>query len=217
MMIVLLWILNFGISVFNALGCGNTWDSTRARGGLAHFMNWMAAIMSASGFTWCYLVILGLLGAVTPLALFMKGENGVPVEGMLLDAQAVQAFFDLGYLVILLPILGSGLAITVNSWREFARAKHRRMGDYVITGWNTFAQIDNIYMAIQETPGVITNLGRFFFGGAKDSDAKGKAAMLVVTLVVVAALGGVLTTFSIIQVRRRAVILNEYNRAILAG
>lgn len=213
-MIILLWVLNFGISALNAFGCGNTWDSSKARGGLAHFMNWMGAIMSASGFTWCYLVVLGLLGAITPLSLFADADDGPLPTGMLLDEASLKAFFDLGYMVIILPILGSGLAITVNTWREFARARQRGVGDYAIVGWNTFAQIHNTVSAAQAIPGVLSSLGDFFFGG---KDNKGKGSLIVVVLVIAAALGGVLTTTAIIQARRRAVRLNDYNHSEMAA
>lgn len=211
-MIAVLFAINFAISWFNAWTCGTTWDSTKAKGGAAHFMNWMGAIMSASGFTWCYLVVLGFLGSITPAAWFIEPEAGEVVTGMLLDAAQLQAFYDLGYLVIILPILGSGLAITVQTWRYFARQRHRTAGDYAITGWNTFAQVHNTYEAIQNVPSVVGRLGDFF--GSSDSE-DGKGA-IVALLVILAVCGGVLTTFGIIQARRKAVILEDYRRTLMA-
>lgn len=192
----LLWVVNFAISWLNAWGCGSTWDDTAERGGVAHFMNWMGAIMSASGFTWCYLVVVGLLGAVLPMSAFVDAEPGAPaVTGMLLDEASLKAFFDLGYLVIIFPILGSGLAITVASWRRLAQGH----GGYFSTGWNTFAQAHNMYQAAQHVPDIFDNLGSFF--SSKDSkDARGA---IVVLLVLLALFGGVVTTASIIQLRRR--------------
>lgn len=207
-MIFVLWIVSLVISWFNARTCGNVWDSSRARGGAAHFMTWMGAVMAASGFTWCYLLVVGLVGSALPMALFVDAEAGQPpVEGMLFSPESLRAFFDLGYLVIIFPILGSGLAITVETWRHFARTKDRGVGDYAITGWNTFAQVHNTYSAVQALPGVFENLGSFFGKGDK------KAQTLVVIAVVVAALAGILTTYGIIQARRRAVVLEDYGRA----
>lgn len=217
-MILILWGLNFWISWSNAWGCGSTWDSTRARGGIAHFMNWMGVIMSAAGFTWCYLVLLGLLGAVTPMSWVAGAEEGVETK-MLLDATALQAFFDLGYLVIIFPILGSGLAITISTWRSFARSRQRRFGDYAIVGWNTFAQVENTISAMREVPGVLDRLWDFFPGsdGGSDSRGKGKVQLIVVVLVAMAICAGCLTTYSILQARRRAVILDDYNRTLEAA
>lgn len=55
-MVVLIWFLNVVLSAVNAWGCGKSWTETKHAGGLAHFMNWMGAVMSASGFTWCYTI-----------------------------------------------------------------------------------------------------------------------------------------------------------------
>jgi hypothetical protein len=215
-MIVLLWFVNLAISWFNAWSVGTTWDSAKAKGGAAYFMNWMGAIMSASGFTWCYLVVLGLLGSVTPMSWFVEAEPGVEVVGTLLDQAALQAFADLGYLVIILPILGSGLAITVQTWRHFARKRHRTAGDYAITGWNTFAQVHNTYSAMRHIPGALDGVGSYFGGGSSSSSDGNNRGLIVIILVVLAVLGGCLTTFSIVQARRRAVVLEDYRRTVLA-
>lgn len=212
-MIVIVWFVNFAISWFNAWACGTTWDSTKAKGGAAHFMNWMGAIMSASGFTWCYLVVLGLLGSVTPASWFIEAEEGKEVVGYLLDAAALQAFADLGYLVIIFPILGSGLAITVQTWRHFARTRNKGLGDYAITGWNTYAQVHNTYTALREVPGALQGVGDYFFSGSSSSsDSKDGRGVIVLILVALAVFGGCITTASIIQARRRAVILEDFRR-----
>lgn len=208
-MIFLVFMLNLAISSFNAWMCGNTWDASRAKGGAAHFMNWMGAIMSASGFTWCYLVILGLLGAILPVSLISDDPEAT---GMILDAASLQAVFDLGYLVIIGPVLGSGLAITVHSWRSLAR-RRRGVSDYAITGWNTVAQVHNVYTAVRDMPGVVERLSEFFHGRDSDDDGRGRLVLLVVFL---AACGGALTTYAIIQARRRAVVYEDARRTLLA-
>ena len=52
----LVWVLNFGISVWNAYAVGKVWVEARLAGGWHRFMCWMGAVMSACGFTWCYSV-----------------------------------------------------------------------------------------------------------------------------------------------------------------
>ena len=183
-------LLNFVISWFNAWGCGKTWAGTKARGGVPHLMNWMSAIMSASGFTWCYTLILGMVGAVVPLK---ELEDGTKVP-YVTDAM-LTAIGDLGYLIVIGPILGSGLAITVQSWRHFAR--RRSLGTGVVTGWNTYAQISNTINAFEHVPAVWDNLGTFFRSDSKDN--KGVGIIIVTLLVAVALLGGVLTTYGIIR------------------
>jgi hypothetical protein len=182
-MIILVWILNFAISWLNAWGCGKSWNETRAAGGGMHLLNWCGAIMSAAGFTWCYLVIAGAVGSVWPV----EQDDGTMAP--LLSQTALQAFADLGYLIIIGPILGTGIIIMLNSWAEFWR--RRTFGSGVVAGWNTFANVSNVYDAVQYVPKASKGVGSFF-----DSDSKDKG--LVLFLVLGAALGGILTTRAII-------------------
>jgi len=186
-MIVLLWFLNFAISWSNAWGVGKTWNESKAVGGMPHFMNWMAAIMASVGFSWCYLVIVGVVGQHVPI------EQDDGTTAMLLTPEMAQAFFDLGYLAIIGPCIGSGLAITVHSWGVFWR--RRQFADGCVAGYNTFAQVHNIYTAAQYVPNAIGNVGRFF-DSDDSSDGKGR---LVIILVAVCVLGGILTTYAIVK------------------
>jgi hypothetical protein len=56
----LVWVLNFAISVWNAYAVGKVWVEARVAGGWHRLMCWIGAIMSACGFTWCYLSFLAL-------------------------------------------------------------------------------------------------------------------------------------------------------------
>lgn len=218
-LVALVWVINFGISWLNAWGCGSSWDATKAKGGLAHFMNWMGAIMSASGFTWCYLVVLGCLGAVLPQAWLITPEEGQVVTGYMLEGEALKAFCDLGYLVIIFPILGSGLAITTHTWWEIAKGRRARTGDYLVAGWNTAAQVHNTYQALSAIPDAGAGVLDFFWGSggtAGKSKDRGGAQLLVVALVLAALLAGVGTTYTILQSRRRAVAASAYREALAA-
>lgn len=183
-MILLIWIVNFIISCFNAWGCGKTWNETKYNGGMAHFMNWMAAIMSASGFTWCYLIIIMFFGSQIP---FEHADGQIYPY---LTAQSAAAVANLGYLVIILPILGSGLAITIHTWGIAYR--NRTIGNIALGGYNSFAQIYNTYGAIKHGSTAFGSTFNFF--NSKNND-KGK----VLLLVALAAIGGILTTYIIIK------------------
>lgn len=183
-MIVLIWLLNFVISWLNAWGCGKSWTETKHLGGMAHFMNWMGAIMSAAGFTWCY----------TILACFVGSQFTHEVDGQMvpyLTSIEVTAVAEAGYLVVIGPILGSGLAITVHSWVTFLRK--RSLANAAVTGYNTFAQLYNMYEATQVIPSVTSHLSKFF----KSDDNNSKN--LVLMIVLGAVLGGILTTYAIIS------------------
>lgn len=193
-MLLLLWFLNFGISIVNAVGCGTSWNETRSSGGFVHFMNWMGAIMASVGFTWCYMVIIGFVASHIPI----EADDGTSAP--LLSGEALKAFYDLGYLAIIAPALGSGLAITVNSWKVFSRS--RSLGDGLAAGWNTFAQVHNTMGALEHVPSVTSSLGSFF----DSKNSKDGRGTLVVILVAIAVFDGVLTTWGIISMvssRRR--------------
>jgi hypothetical protein len=184
MLIVFLIMLNFGISWLNAWSVGKTWVESKAEGGFDYFVTWCATIMSASGFTWCYTIVLALLAGT------------IPYHGhLLLAPKYVNGAVEMGYLVVILPILGSGLGITVSSWRTFKRNKSLMNGG--VAGYNTFAQIYNTYEAVKVVPGIFKDLGELF--ESKDSDSDNRGLMLMIAIVVAAVVGGCLTTFAIVK------------------
>lgn len=186
--ILLLMAWNFFVSVLNAIFCGLGWLEAKAAGGVARFMMWMGAIMSACGFTWVYMFILAfILQAFKP-----KWITPNDIEAML----------HLGYLVIIVPIIGSGLAITIDSWAYFWRK--RTLGSGATTAYNTFAQVWNTYNAIRLIPESFHKVLDVFKGDKN-------RFWIIVVLVAVALLGGILTTASIINMvaRREARKLYE--------
>lgn len=194
--------LNFVISIYNAWSCGLVWASTSKKGGLAHFMTWMGAVMSACGFTWVYTAVLAYVSTVIPV----KGEDG-EYHALLTAAQAHQVL-ELGYLVIIFPVLGSGLALMVRSWRSFARS--RSFGDGAVAGWNTYAQFSNMYDAMRLVPDIFGRIGGLL--DSKGGDGKGK---VIIALVVLAVAGGIGTTFAIIRYAARGAV--EEERRFSAG
>src|SRR5260370_8046537 len=56
-----LLILNFAISWFNAWSVGRVLVESKMIGGFFRMTVWCGAIMSACGFTWVYLTLLGTL------------------------------------------------------------------------------------------------------------------------------------------------------------
>jgi len=178
-LIFLFWLLNFGISWFNAYFVGRAWADSKSIKGWPRFITWCAAIMSGCGFTWCYLIILALLFGV----LFPK----------VLPPDYVLGTLELGYVILIVPILGTGLAIWMDSlttaWRR------RDLASMGIAGWNTFAMAHNTYHAAKDLPGILKHLDKLFKGG----DSKGKAVLLMILLVILALIGGALTTATIIR------------------
>ena len=181
----LVWVLNFAISVWNAYAVGKVWVEARLAGGWHRFMCWTGAVMSACGFTWCYLSFLALT------AHYFQW----------LTEEQVRAALNLGYVLLLPFILFGGYAITLDSWAQ----AFRRGGflNYGAAAWNTYASIHNTYSAWQNLGGAFTSLGNFFGGdrkGGRDSDSNGAGGLIIVVLLVAfALLAGVLTTAVIIR------------------
>lgn len=180
LIVFVLLIVNFGISWFNAYSVGRSWADSKAIGGWQRVVVWSAAVMSACGFTWCYLIVLA----------FIAGALGF------LPPRYMQLALEIGYVVIILPILGSGFAIWIDSVTTAWRTKS--LGNVGVATWNTFAQVHNTYEAAKTLPKVLSDIGDAFKGGDSD-DAKGKALMLALLLVIVALSAGALTTATIIK------------------
>ena len=193
-LIFLLLVLNFGISWFNAHAVGQTWSDTKVIGGWPRFITWCAAIMSASGFTWCYLIIAAIIA----------GATGT------LPQEYVQIALEIGYVVIIFPVLGSGLGIWIDSvataWRK------RNIRSIGFAAWNTFAMAHNVYSAAKALPGIFENLGDVFAGGEGDS----KSLRIALLLVLFALIGGILTTVAIVRVsakKRAKSVMRAYQNA----
>lgn len=185
-MLGLLVVFNFLISSFNAWAVGKSWAESKHAGGFAHFMNWMGLVMSACGFTWCYLVVICTVGTHWDVT-----DKDTGLVHPFLDPEVASIVFKLGYVAIILPIIGSGTAITVQSWAHFYR--NRTWANGGVASYNTFADMYNIYQAASHVPNFLSDIGKFFEGG----DGKDKATRLVIFLVVVSIVGGMLTTYII--------------------
>lgn len=178
LLVFLILLLNFGISIWNAVAVGNAWVESKHSGGWPRFMTWMGALMSALGFTWCYLIVL----------VFAAMAFGY------LDERAAEAGLYLGYIVVVPGILFSGVMIMIDSW---ARAyRQRTVANVGVAGYNTFANIYNTYNAIRTIPEAFENVLDFFKSSSKNKDSQ--SAALVILLVILALFGGVITTWMIV-------------------
>jgi hypothetical protein len=202
--ILFVWLLNFTISVFNSWSVGKTWTETRAVGGLPHFMSWMGAIMAAVGFTWCYTIVLGYGATLIDIT-----DEDTGRSAPLLSLADVQVLFDVAYVVIILPLLGSGLAITTHSWGVFWRRKSLTNG--AVAGWNTYATLHNFYSATQHMPDALDNVLDLFGGlgsGSSSSSSSGSSSdnkgLIILVLAALAILGGIVTAAAIVRSTARS-------------
>lgn len=179
LMLLVIMLVNFGISFWNAYACGAYLTESKMMGGWARVLIWSGLVMSACGFTWVYLVIIDM---VAISAKWITPEQG-------------QVLFDLGYLMILVPILGSGFSIWVHSVVRAYRT--RSFGDVAVAGWNTFAQGHNMYSAAKHAPDALRNVMDFFSSGGKSrsrSSSKDNGGAIIILLAILALASGIITT-----------------------
>lgn len=168
--------LNFAISCWNAYASGAYLTESKIIGGWSRFIVWCGLVMSACGFTWVYLTLLTMIA--------VSASWLTPADG--------EIMFKLGYLIIILPILGSGFGIWAHSIVQAYR--QRTFGSVAVAGWNTYAQFQNTWDAASHAPGFISDVMERFAGGDDDDDGKGAAAILMILLVILALAGGIITT-----------------------
>lgn len=183
-LVIFVMALNFVFSILNAVSVGRAWTDSKAVGGFFRFVVWCGAIMSFCGFTWTYVLVEALvgqsLGYLTP--------------------EDVTGLVSIGYIVLIFPILGSGLGITAHSWLAFAR--RRSLGNAAIAGYNTFAQVHNMYRAMEGVPRAWDNVGKLF-------NSKNSKGLVLVVLFLIAAILGFLSTYLIVRA-----VANSHRRAI---
>lgn len=176
LILFVLLVINFAISWWNAWAAGRGWTEVKEIGGWPRIVTWCAVIMAACGFSWVFLTIETMI--VYSLGYFEPTE--------------VEAMFNLGYLIIIFPVIGSGLGLWAHSL--IVAYKKRSFGTLGVAGWNTYAQVHNIYSVAKHAPGAIESVLKVF-GKSKS----GRQAIALILLVVLALGGGVLTTITIVR------------------
>jgi hypothetical protein len=190
-MLYFLIVVNFLISVWNAYVTGLAWEDSKAAGWWAQLVLWSGGGMAACGFTYCYAAIA---------ALTADYFHWLP------HAYAI-GILELAYIAIIVPILGAGLVITVDSIVQAWKTK--RISEIGVAAYNTYAQASNTWNALSGLGEVLGDVGALFGGksgskgGSKsgsssgDDDASGTALLAVIVIAIAALFSGVLTTLFI--------------------
>lgn len=182
LLIVFVFLLNLAISWWNAYAVGKCWAEAKAVGGYMRFMTWIGAIMSAAGFTWCYLIVEAVIGAGTGL----------------LSASAVTFMLSLGYVILVPVILFASYAITFDSWARAIR--EGGVLNYGVAAYNSYATYHNTVSAINGFGEALGAVGKGL-GELAGSDDEGAGVGIVagIVLAIVAFGLGILTTVLIIK------------------
>lgn len=187
LLLFFLLVLNFGISAWNAFVAGATWQESKQIGGFIRAVTWCAVIMAACGFTMVAAAVIGMVSFATGI----------------IDHRAFQALMSLTYLLIIVPILGSGLVITIHSW--IIAWRERDWASIGVAGWNTFAQAKNMYDAANGGISSAFSNVADFFKPSSDDDGKGAAAKIALLLIMMVAMvvaGGLTYVFFQMGLRR---------------
>jgi len=177
--LVFILALNFGVSWLNARTCGRAWVESKAVGGSIRFLVWCGAIQSAIGFSSVFLLpLLFVANAIAP------------------------EYFTGDQLTIIVPALGTGLLITIESW--IAAYRERSLANIGVAAYNTLVQVHNTMGAINSFGPALNAVGKAFSSvAASRGDAKGKAAvlgiMIAVAVVAISLSAGVVLTAALIH------------------
>lgn len=159
-MIIFIWILNLVISIWNSYVVGRTWVETESEGGVHRFMAWMGYLMAGVGFSWNIFLVVGY-------AMVSSGK---------FTPDQLQAFINLGYLLVVPGFLFAGYAIMLESWADAYR--RHTVGSMARAAYNTYANIHNTYGAVKNIPGAVGQVFKAFTGGKKG--AQGLVVLLAI-------------------------------------
>lgn len=186
-------VLNVVISVWNCYAVGQVWNDVKLIGTtFDKVLSWSAIIQSAVGFSMPILLLLAWIC----VSVLTSGQEPAfsPEEAKVF----MEAIFNLWYLAIIFPVLGTGLVI----WAHSVRMAYQRrdFASIASAGWNTFAQVHNTISAFNNVGGALGNIGDFFGSALSGKgDGKEKGAILVVLLVILALVAGFVIAFSLVN------------------
>jgi len=164
-MILFIWCLNLGISIWNAYVTGKVWVEAKHARGLHRFMAWMGYLMASMGFSWEILVLVGILlhsfGKITP--------------------DQATLLFQVGYVLLVPGFLFSGYAIMFQSWANAYR--NHSVVNMGVAAYNTYANIHNTFNAIDNFPKAFGSVLKSFTGGSGKSKANGLILFVAVLCV----------------------------------
>ncbi|MCI0700330.1 MAG: hypothetical protein L0241_04540 [Planctomycetia bacterium] len=186
-LIILVWLLNLGISIWNAYAVGLAWVEAKHAGGWPRIVAWAGAAMSAMGFSWCYLLIL------------TYGAYGLDW----LDLEHVGVALQMGYVLLVPGVLAAGMVITLDSWARAYRV--RTLANIGRAAWNSYVQIHNTFHAIRDFDKAFGSVldtansnSSSFSSGDSGKKSTGVVFIIVFVIAVLALLSGILTTAVII-------------------
>ncbi len=176
--------LNIAIATWNCYVVGVSRQVIRSQGGsFIRFVLWSAKFQAGIGFSMPLLILFAYLAT----AGLTVGEEPTltPEEAR----QFMRAIFDLWYITIIVPVLGTGLAITIHSVK--AAYERRDFASVGSAAYNVFAQAHNTWEAIQHTGEAVSDVGDYVGElVSKKSDGRLIVLLLLFAAVAFSLIGG---------------------------
>jgi hypothetical protein len=183
--IIILLVVNFGISWWNATAVGRIWSEAKQMGGGTRVLVVSGYIMAIAGFTMVYSTILAyIVATVGPHTEYLSQGNAQLL---------LQLISDMSYLLIIFAIIPTGIIIWINSLITFWKHKSLRTGG--IAAWNTYATARNIISASRYAPSAFRRIAK----SVKGSKNNGAIILLAIVIVLLAVLGGYFTASAIMK------------------
>ncbi len=194
----LLVVVNIAIAWWNCYVVGKSWDVVKHHGSaFERILMWCGAVQSTVGFS--IPILIGL--AFTSVSFLTAG--GMPYMTQEEAQIFMEGIFSLWYLLVIFPILGSGLLIWIHSVRE--AIKRRDAASIATAAWNTYANVSNFANATGGTGYALGGVGKAFSGGS-NRNGKGAGILILIMIAIVALLAGALITAMLIQRYRRQTV-----------
>jgi hypothetical protein len=181
--IVIMCVINFGISIWNANSVGKIWTESKYMGGGVRILSVCGYIMAIAGFTMVYTIIIIAVIAATNGFGYLEPQS---------SALLIQFVSDLSYILIAFAIIPTGIIITINSLVVFWKNKNLKTG--AIGAWNTFATVSNVVNATRSMPSAF---GRIISSVKSNRDSG--VIVLAIVVVAICVLGGYFTASAIVK------------------
>lgn len=173
---IFLLVLSYGISFYNSWAVGQVWLEAKEAGGPILAYAWCGRIMAICGYTQMHVVVLGF-------AAYLLGKISI---------DTLNAVFGLGYLLIVFPIIGIGIIMTMQAWAAWWR--HRTFGNLGVAAYDSAATIYNIRNAFDGVPWALKALDKVLNSkGKKDQTA------WLLAIVVTAVVGGIIIDHKVVK------------------
>ena len=187
-LLLLVLVVNFGISWANASYVGLYWSESKKIGGSFRAYIIAGYIMAIAGFTMVYGYILLL---VSPIILQLAE---VDTNTILMFEQLSS---DLIYLFCVVTIVPTGFYIWIRSLKDFWEEKTLANG--LTAGWNSFAQIHNTVSVARNAPSALERVAESLFGGKGKKKDNTLLVLLAIFVLILAIFGGYFTASSIMK------------------